>query len=55
MKIELDKDKQIFGYIKKSNLSNDKNENKTDRFAIEENIDSVILSIDSKTRTLNLS
>ena len=55
LKIELDKDKQIFGYIKKSNLSNDKNENKTDRFAIEENIDSVILSIDSKTRTLNLS
>ena len=55
LKIEIDKEKQIFGYIKKSNLSNDKNENKTDRFAIDENIDSIILSIDSKNRTLNLS
>ena len=41
--------------LKKSNLSNDKNENKTDRFALDENIDSIILSIDSKSRTLNLS
>ena len=55
LKIELNKDKQVFGYIKKSNLSNDKNANKTERFALEENIDSIILSIDSKTRTLNLS
>ena len=55
LKVELNKENQIFGYIKKSNLSNDKNENKIDRFALEENIDSVILSIDSKTRTLNLS
>ena len=55
LKIELDKEKQIFGFIKKSNLSNDKNENRTDRFAIEEKIDSIILSIDSKNRTLNLS
>ncbi|MAH99196.1 MAG: 30S ribosomal protein S1 [Euryarchaeota archaeon] len=55
LKIELDNEKNIFGYIKKSNLSNDKNENKTERFALNENADSVILSIDSKTRTLNLS
>ena len=55
LKIEIDKEKQIFGFIKKNNLSNDKNENKTDRFALEENIDSVILSIDSKSRALNLS
>ena len=55
LKIELDSDKQIFGFIKKSNLSNDKNENKIERFALEENIDSIILSIDSKNRTLNLS
>ena len=34
LKIELDKEKQIFGFIKKSNLSNDKNENKTERFAL---------------------
>ncbi len=55
LKIELDKEKQVFGFIKKSNLSNDKNENKIERFALEENIDSIILSIDSKSRTLNLS
>ncbi len=55
IKIELDKINQIFGFIKKSNLSNDKNENKTERFALNENIDSIILSIDSKNRTLNLS
>tara|TARA_A100001011_G_scaffold286707_1_gene297502 strand:- start:2141 stop:3841 length:1701 start_codon:yes stop_codon:yes gene_type:complete len=55
LKIELDKDKQIFGFVKKSNLSNNKNENKTERFALDENIDSMILSIDSKSRSLNLS
>ncbi len=55
LKIELDSEKQIFGFVKKSNLSNDKNENKVDRFALEENIDSVIQSIDAKTRILNLS
>ncbi len=55
LKIELDKEKQIFGFIKRSNLSNDKNENKTERFALDEKVDSVILSIDSKNRTVNLS
>ena len=39
LKIELDSKKQIFGYIKKSNLSNEKTENKTERFALEEKID----------------
>ena len=55
LKIELDKERQIFGFIKRSNLSNDKNENKTERFALDEKVDSVILSIDSKNRTVNLS
>tara|TARA_B100001057_G_scaffold327884_1_gene328201 strand:- start:2752 stop:4452 length:1701 start_codon:yes stop_codon:yes gene_type:complete len=55
LKIELDSENQIFGFIKRSNLSNDKNENKTERFALNENIDSIILSIDNKSRTLNLS
>ena len=55
LKIELDVEKQIFGFIKKSNLSNDKNENKTERFALEEKVDSLILSVDSKNRSLNLS
>tara|TARA_Y100001970_G_C14200675_1_gene840926 strand:- start:339 stop:2039 length:1701 start_codon:yes stop_codon:yes gene_type:complete len=55
LKVELDNEKQVFGFIKKSNLSNDKNENKTDRFALEEKVDSIILSIDTKNRTINLS
>ena len=55
LKIELDNEKQIFGFIKKSNLSNDKNENKTERFALDEKVDSIILSVDSKNRTVNLS
>ena len=55
LKIELDNDNQIFGFIKKTNLSNDKNENKTERFALDEKVDSVILSIESKSRTVNLS
>ncbi len=55
LKVELDKDKQIYGFVKKSNLSNDKSENKIERFALNENIDSIILSIDSKNRSLNLS
>tara|TARA_Y100001980_G_C14537294_1_gene314242 strand:- start:68 stop:1768 length:1701 start_codon:yes stop_codon:yes gene_type:complete len=55
LKIELDSEKQIFGFIKRTNLSNDKNENKTDRFALDEKVDSIILSIDTKSRTINLS
>ncbi len=45
----------ILGTIKKLNLSKDKNEQKTERFAIDEKVDSIIISIDQKTRTLNLS
>ena len=45
----------ITGTIKKSNLSKDRNEQKTDRFAIGEQVDSLIVSVDQKSRTLNLS
>ena len=45
----------IFGFIKKSNLSKDKNEQKIERYALDESVDSVILSLDSKTRFINLS
>ena len=48
-------DNNIIGTIKKSNLSKDKNEQRVDRFALEEQVDSIIISIDQKTRTLNLS
>jgi small subunit ribosomal protein S1 len=48
-------DDNIIGTIKKSNLSKDKNEQRVDRFALEEKVDSIIISVDQKTRTLNLS
>ncbi len=55
LKIELDIENKIYGIIKKSNLSKDKNEQRTDRFAVGEKIDSIIVSIENKTRNLNLS
>ena len=55
LRVELDEKNKINGYIKKINLSKDKNEQKTDRFAVGENVDAIILSVDSKTRSLNLS
>ena len=45
----------ISGFIKKINLSKDKNEQKTERFALGEQVDSIIISIDQKSRSLNLS
>ena len=45
----------INGFIKKSNLSNNKNEQKIERFAKGEKIDSMIISYDEKLRKINLS
>ena len=45
----------FFGFIKKSNLSKDKTEQRIERFAINESIDSMIISLESKTRIFNLS
>jgi len=45
----------INGFIKKSNLSNNKNEQKIERFAKNEKIDSMIISYDEKLRKINLS
>ena len=53
LKVELND--QIYGFIKKINLSRDKNEQKTDRFAVGEKVDSIIISVDHKSRSLNLS
>ncbi len=55
LKVELDGANKIIGYVKKINLSKDKNEQKTDRYAVGENIDSIIVSLDNKSRILNLS
>jgi len=53
LKVELSD--QVFGFIKKTNISKDKLEQKTERFAAEEQVDSIIISIDQKSRALNLS
>jgi len=53
--LKINLDDKIIGTIKRSNLSKDKNEQRVDRFALEEQVDSIIISVDQKTRTLNLS
>ncbi len=55
LKIELDEVNKIYGFVKKSNLSKDKSEQKTERFALSENVDTIIVSLDNKNRILNLS
>ena len=55
IKVELDSNNNIFGYIKKINLSKDKAEQKTDRFGLGESVETIIISIESKSRMLNLS
>ena len=47
--------KNINGFIKKTNLAKDKLEQKIDRFAIDETIDSMIISFDGKSKKINLS
>jgi len=53
--LKIDLGNKIIGTIKKSNLSKNRNEQRFDRFALEEQVDSIIISVDQKTRTLNLS
>ena len=48
-------DQNINGFIKKANLAKDRLEQKIDRFAIDETIDSMIISFDEKSRKINLS
>jgi small subunit ribosomal protein S1 len=45
----------VNGFIRKSDLSRDRSEQRTDRFAVGEKVDAKITSIDSKTRRLSLS
>ena len=53
--LKINLNNNIIGTIKRSNLSKDKNEQRVDRFALEEQVDSIIISVDQKTRSLNLS
>ena len=45
----------INGFIKKSNLAKERSDQKTERFASDEKIDSMIISVDNKSRIVNLS
>lgn len=52
IEVEVDGSK---GFIRKSDLSRDRSEQRPDRFAVGEKVDAKITSIDSKSRKLNLS
>lgn len=52
--IEVSIDKKVSGFIKKSDLSSDKAEQKVERFALEDRLDAKIITVD-KTGKVNLS
>jgi len=45
----------IFGFMKKSNLAKDRSEQKIERFAIDETVDSMIIAFDQSSRKIDLS
>ena len=45
----------LSGFIRRGDLSKERSEQRTERFAVEEKLDAVITSIDNKTRKLSLS
>ena len=45
----------VNGFVKKSELSKERSDQRVDRFAVDEKIDARILSVDSKTREISLS
>jgi small subunit ribosomal protein S1 len=53
--IEVSVDDKISGFIKKSDLSSDKTEQKVERFALKDRLDAKILTIDKATGKINLS
>jgi len=53
--IEVETDKGLVGFIRKGDLSRDRTEQRTDRFAVGELVDAQVLSVDPKTRKLALS
>jgi small subunit ribosomal protein S1 len=45
----------VKGFIRKSDLSRDRSEQRPDRFAVGEKVDAKVTSIDKSTRKINLS
>ena len=53
--IELNIAEGVTGFIKKADLSRERNEQKPDRFAVGEKVDAQITAVDGKSRKLSLS
>jgi small subunit ribosomal protein S1 len=53
--IEVDVSEGVSGFIKKTDLSRERSEQRPDRFAVGEKIDAKVVSMDKKTRKLGLS
>jgi len=53
--IEVSVNDNLKGFIKKADLSSERSEQRPDRFAVDEKVDAKIVSMDKKTRKLNLS
>lgn len=53
--IEVLVNNEVTGFIKKTDLSKERSEQRPDRYAVGEKVDAKILSVDAKTRRVNLS
>ena len=53
--VEVSVNDNITGFIKKTDLSKERSEQRPDRFAVGEKIDAKVMTIDKKSRKLNLS
>ncbi len=53
--IEVTISDNIKGYIKKTDLSRDRKEQRTDRFGVSDKVDATVIKIDKKQRSVNLS
>jgi small subunit ribosomal protein S1 len=53
--IEVETEKGVLGFIRKSDLSRERSEQRTDRFAVAERVDAQLVSVDKKNRRLTLS
>ncbi len=53
--VEVSVNENVTGTIKKADLSRERSEQRTDRFAVGEKVDAKVVSVDKKTRKLSLS
>ncbi len=53
--VEVSVNENVTGTIKKSDLSRERSEQRTDRFAVGEKVDAKVLSVDKKSRKVSLS